>query len=293
MYTYDLIVASASRPHLLLRTLTSLLNNVDVRPRRMIVHDDVVFPNQREEISRVVHYACALWDHGPLPYTLDISDPPLRHGPSLAWLLNSTAADFVLYTQDDHEVVRPLPIARALDVMIAYDLNHVRFNKRATMDYKDTWQGRWYKREFDFKTMTCMQCQKTFRPAHYAMHPCPLVHGQDTALRVPQTLTVSDHWYFQTSLWRRSVIAPVVTSLNYEQPEKFKHRCEDQINAYLDHEYAGRHELDARDPNVRSERLRTFIWGRIGEDRYVQHIGDDPRDFARPRDTWEREDAQS
>lgn len=270
---YDLIVASASRPHLLRRTLTSLLANVDVQPRCVFVHDDAVFHDQRDAVLNAVH------DGVRIARTRDASsvqvlgtaiavDPPRRHGPALAWLLAQTDAEFVLYTQDDHETVRPVPLARALDFMRARDLNQIRFNKRATLDYKDTWQGRWHKKEF----LMAMSV--------------PLTNDGQRML-VQQHFTVSDHWYFQTSLWRTSVIKPAVLALHEAQPDAFKHRCEDQINDYLDDHCARTHGLDARDPDVRAKYLRTFIYGKIGDERYVQHIGDQSRDFARPRDVWE------
>jgi len=38
--------------------------------------------------------------------------------------------------------------------------------------------------------------------------------------------------------------------------------------------------MDALDPNVRATIQRTFIWGPIGEDRFIRHIGTDPKDQA-------------
>ena len=282
---YDIIVASASRPHLLLRTLTSLAR-VDVPPRKIILHDDAVFPHQYDEIVRVVEYATKPVT-GTVPYVMTQHDPPVRHGPALAWLLAQTDAEFVLYTQDDHEVVRDLPIARALDVMRTHDLNQIRFNKRATLDYKDTWQGRWYKKEFSMSMSVALPAAVALPSVVDAHDTIAASYPPPRIVTLHQTLTVSDHWYFQTSLWRVSVIKPIVLTLMARAPGAFAYRCEDLINAELDLRYATSLGHDARDPDVRAKYLRTFIWGRIGEDRYVQHIGDHPEDFARPRDVWE------
>lgn len=261
-HIYDLIVASASRPHLLLRTLTSLFAKVDVMPRRLIVHDDEVFPNRREMIEHVVVAAVLGAMREPVPYVLEHQSPPIRHGPALVWLLTQTDAEYVMYSQDDHEVVRPLPVARCLDVMRAHDLAHVRFNKRATLDYKDTWQGRWFKKEFRF-----------------ALDSARL-------LGLSQVLTVADHWYFQTSLNRTATLRDLVSRARTRHGVAFEYRCEDKINAELDREIG----WDvARDPDVRATHARTFIWGRIGDDRYVEHIGGAREDWARPRDRLDSE----
>jgi len=37
---------------------------------------------------------------------------------------------------------------------------------------------------------------------------------------------------------------------------------------------------DALDQNTRAQIQRTFIWGPIGEDRYIRHIGTDPKDWS-------------
>lgn len=266
---YDVIVVSASRPHLLLRTLTSLLRRVDTSPRRVIVHDDAVFKNQRELIDRVVYHACGVKESDRafvIPHVVMHDDPPICHGPALVKLLAETTTDFVLYTQDDHEVIRDLPIARCLDVMYTHDLNHVRFNKRATMDYKDTWQGRWHKKEFRF----------------------PLVI--DEALPpIAQYLTVSDHWYFQTSMCFSPSMRDLVSRASNHYGAAFAYRCEDKINAILDNAIETVTKKSSRDADVRAEHARTFIWGRIGEDRYVEHIGGAREDWARTRDEKDSE----
>ena len=57
---------------------------------------------------------------------------------------------------------------------------------------------------------------------------------------------------------------------------------------------------DALDPNVRATIQRTFIWGPIGEDRYIRHIGTDPKDWSdthprggQERETWEAKNRQA
>jgi len=186
---------------------------------------------------------------------------PKGHGPALHWLLTHVQGPYCLYTQDDHETVRNIPAISALQTMARYHLNQIRFNKRATVEFKETHKGRWYKKE--------VRCED-------------------------KPLCVSDHWYFQTSLWRVSAIKPVVDAYqaHWHEGKWFNEHSESKINAALD---GYRPDLytpdppiwgDPSDPNVREVCQRTFIWGPIGNDRYIKHIGDDPKDWAgtHPRD---------
>lgn len=278
---YDLIVPSASRPHLLERVLHSLLEHVDQKPRMLIVHDDAAFPGRQHLVYEVVMQAART--HA-VPVIVEAHDPPLNHGPSVHWLLQHVETPYVLYSQDDHIVVRDLPITRCLDVMQQHDLHHVRFNKRATMDYK----GEFKKIEVSYRRT---------RP----------LWGTHTAWE-DLTLCVSDHWYFQTSLWRVARIKPVVDWWMQHHGASFHEHCEVKVNRTFNGQIAefgepwplpnalGHRTIDPTtgvrraidnpmDPLVRQTYQRTFIWGKIGEERYIEHIGGDPADWAlwRPR----------
>ena len=259
--SYDVIVASASRPHLLARTLSTLFEHVDLMPRHVYLHDDAAFEDRKAWRRQGV--IDVLMRHVPseglpLPaWNAMYDDPAVGHGPSLAWLLAQTTwSKYALYTQDDFETLRTLPIAEALDLMERHDLNQIRFNKRATMEFKDTAQGPWFKKEFTFGN---------------------------------RILTVSDHWYFQTSLWRLSAIRPIIAhwmELAKSNPftmKRFSRWCEPLINQVLDsHPYVPdvTPAWHQRDQDVRATVQRTFIWGPIGEDRFVQHIGNVRADWA-------------
>jgi hypothetical protein len=124
------------------------------------------------------------------------------------------------------------------------------------MDHKETWQGRWYKKEVT-------------------------VEGR--------VLTISDHWYFQTSLWR---VAPIRNVVNWymDQPWQskwFHEHCESKINQAFNGDVERIPEYicpkphgDPRDQFVRATCQRTFIWGPVGEDRYIVHLGGKPEDWA-------------
>lgn len=266
---YDMIMPSASRPHLLKPVLESYFEYADQKPRRVLVHDDAVFPGKRDEIYRVISDLASATG---TPFVFEQHDPPMNHGPSVHWLLQRAETDFVLYGQDDHIVERTLPITDALQVMHEHAINHIRFNKRATMEFKASYHK---------KAVTRV-----------------LADGKEIHL------SVSDHWNFQTSLWRRAV-ALAVTSWWTRNSESFHEHCEVKFNNSLNRgtpEFnwsAKRGELrphvgvnvddsaqlppshsECMDPDIRETHQRTFIWGWPGEPRYIFHLGDHPDDWA-------------
>jgi hypothetical protein len=256
---YDLIVTASHRPHLLEPTLVSLLDKVDQRPARLLVHDDAaVVPHERTWAqSEVFHIQAARREQArtvlqrlgvPVVYTW--ANPPRCLGLALRWLLNHVETDYVLYSQDDFVTLRPLPIQRALQAMDVNGLHQIRFNKRATRSEKDTWQGVWKKEE--------------------------------VILPGGATVTTSDHWYFQTGLWR---VAPIQAALDWltSTPERQQILSvasgEEAINRVMDGAFGAIPGLPtpewekAENARVRARVQRTFIWGPIGEDRYIRHIG--------------------
>lgn len=264
--TYDLIVPSASRPHLLAPTLQSILTYVDLPPARLLVHDDAAFPGRQAAVVEVIAQIGKTFN---LPTVVGLHDPPVRHGPALHWLLSRTDTEFVLYAQDDGRVLRSLPIRAALSVMRDHDLHQIRFNKRPTMGAKPGF----VKREYQF-----------------AM--------PDGSV----TLTTADHWYFQLGLWRVARIRPIVDWwMTYS--DAFNEHCEIKVNRAMNREVADINGLvehgppdspwrqyalpataaEAMDPDVRARVQRTFIWGPIGEDKFFQVLGTDAADWALPR----------
>ena len=270
MIPYELIIPSSSRPHLLGRVLESLFAHVDQLPTRVILHDDAVFPDRREAVAALVQDWAARTHR---QFVVAYADPPIKHGPSLHWLLRHVVQPYVLYSQDDHVVVRDLPIARALGILSIHGLNQIRFNKRDTMDKKGREGQEFHKVEYRFG---------------------------DPAGEV--TLCAADHWYFQTGLWRVNAIKPVVDW--WMRPEiggggpasigAFTEHCEVKINDVFNAKYRGRATFPAavpicatpaewNQPAVRARVHKTFIWGPIGEPKFVDHIGGAPEDWALER----------
>lgn len=264
MIDFELIIPSASRPHLLAQTLPSILDNVDQWPKRIIVHNDEVFPDRLNDIQEVLS-SC----NRGIPVVFKNDNDTLGHGPSLTWMLEQAQTEYVLYSQDDLKVIRPLPIKDCLEVMHQHALHHVRFNKRATMHGKGIGEARWHKKEFKFEVS-----EETA-----SGHSLSLLH----------TLTISDHWYFQTALNR---VAPLLGVCKWfmGNSNAFREHCEMKINkafnGQMDYDgpgvFRGENPMDV---DQRAVQQRTFIWGPIGNDKYIDNLGDNPDDWAlfRPR----------
>lgn len=264
MFPYELIVTSASRPHLLGPTLESLLTKVSHLPERILIHDDAAFePGTLEaehrwlEIKAIV---LALSRHLDCQIVLHHADPPRKLGLALTWLIRNVRTTYILYSQDDFVTVRKLPLEETLQIMDLHGLHQVRFNKRATMGQKDTWQGVWKKEE------------RTF------------LHGGGS-----KVLTIADHWYFQTGLWR---VIPIRQTLDWLTATPLRTQIfasgspEVAINKVMDG-FLGPipglnipYPEDALEAGVRAQIQKTFIYGPIGEDRYIRHIGSRPVDWS-------------
>jgi plasmid stability protein len=297
MIPYDLIVTASHRPHLLEPTLTSLLTGVDQLPRRVLIHDDAVARFvaspagepagdplvAAREATRAVLTKLDL----PMPVIYRWADPPQRLGVALRWLLQidtvlahpeleAEQAEYLLYSQDDFVTVRPLPIVAALEIMDAHHIHQIRFNKRATLGEKQTWQGRWQKEEVEF------MLPPWATPLPDGAHPFGA-----------RKLTIADHWYFQTGLWRAAPIRAAIAWLTETAERRAILRemlAEEAVNHVMDGRFGSIPGLTvprpdaAMLPEVRRQVQRTFIWGGIGEDRYIRHIGGADPTVERERD---------
>lgn len=255
---YDVIVPSASRPHLLQPTLETLFANLDYRPRRLLIHDDAAFPGRQGKIQEIGETIAAKYH---VELLLKLTDPPAYHSGALHWLLGKAEGEFVLYSQDDFVTLRPLPILRALRLMRKHALHHVRFNKRTTMEWKGTFEK------------------------------VPVLFDD-------QVLSVSDHWYFQLNLGRRARLKTVVDWYTAADVLAFREHMEAKINHAMNRKAAPFNrefrytdfglpptEAQCMEPATRREFQRTFIWGPPGEAAFIRHIGTAPEDWAeiRPR----------
>ncbi len=271
-YAYDVIIPSASRPKHLRTSLLSVFQYLCPTPSRVFIHDDAVFPGEQAAIKQVIEEC--------VPKAVDcvvlFDDPPIFHGPALYWLLKQVRGPYCFYTQDDWEFLRPVPVLDAMTLMESHDLNQIRFNKRETMPYKGEGETRWYKKEVYFPIF-----------GSYRVVSAPDgTHGQMSV----QPLTLSDHWYFQASVWRVAHILPVVEWWYEHALGSFRKASEIKINWVMNGEIEkARHVPIACPPlgtpygnhEARLRYQKTFIWGPIGHPPYIRHTATDPSEFAR------------
>lgn len=295
MIPYEVVIPSAARPHLLEQVLGTLLARVDQLPIIVRIHNDARWPGRREAIE---HARRMVPDS--VPVVIEHDDPPIKHGPALQRLLSQVQTEYVLYSQDDHRVVRPLPIAPALRLLRDHELNQIRFNKRDTMDKKGPEGREFHKIAFWFACPDLPAAWQYPLPKPGGMPVLDLATGQPTA-PIPGTavpLCAADHWYFQTGLWRVAAIKPVVDW--WADPAgggrlgAFAEHTEVKINDVFNGKYQAQVHFPQppvpccepaqwNDPLVRAAVHRTFIWGPIGEPAFVQHIGHQPADWALER----------
>jgi len=237
MQLYELLVTAVSeRADLFVQSLDSLISNLDQQPSRVIVHEDVrpgSAPGAIEGWLKDAKATSRIAD-----YKLEVMSPARGLGPAMLRALQMAKTPIVLYTQEDWLAVRPIPVSQALVLMETHSLHHIRFNKRKTMKAKHA---------------------DTVKPWHK-------VEVQYAA----QTLCISDHWYTQTSLWRVSQALPGVEAVAhaYPQANAFVARFNDWMN-----EKHGDGKQPWNDQAMRGERLKTFIWGPVGEPAFIQHLG--------------------
>lgn len=247
MIPFDVIVSSVhDRADLLDRTLRSMLARLDQLPSRILVHEDArssrpVVEGRTEEILSKIER-----DHG-VSVGLIATRPGAGLGLAMLRLLEAASTEFVFYTQEDFDFVRVVPVARCLELMQRNALNHIRFNKRDTLPIKGAHRpnrAEWWTKE-----------QVTFDG---------------------EVLCVSDHVYFQANLTRRALWLEGFKELHLRSPDGVP-RCEARFNDWLNAKYGdGAGSVDGCQAK-RRDLLRTFIWGGIGEPRFILHTGAERR----------------
>lgn len=253
MQPYDVIITSVhDRADLLDRTLRSMLPRLDQAPARILVHEDVRTIRPFVE-GRTEDLLAAITRDFGVPTVLLRQNPGTGLARAMLRLLEQAATEFVLYTQEDFDFVRDVPVRRCLEIMQDHALNHVRFNKRNTLPVKGAHRpdrkAWWTKQECDFQE----------RDGAYA------------------TLCVSDHVYFQANLTRRALWLEGFKEIVTAGGRGDVPRGEARFNGWLNTKYGGGCGSVDGDQQARRELLRTFIWGGIGEARFILHTGAERR----------------
>jgi hypothetical protein len=244
---YEVIVTSVhDRNDLLARTLRTMLERVDQKPARIIVNEDARADRLVQEGSTERILAELEHDFG-VPMVLLAQRPGTGLARALLRLYEHAATEFVLYTQEDFDFVRDVPVARCLEIMQRHALNHVRFNKRNTLPIKGhhhpdkaKW---WTKQEVKFDG---------------------------------QAFCVSDHIYFQACLNRRALLLEGLKEIMYGNPGG-NVRIEAAVNHWFNTKHGGGCGSVDGNQNVRRDVLKTFAWGPVGEPRFILHTGAERR----------------
>lgn len=246
--SYEIIVTSVhDRRDLLARTLRSLLLKLDAPPVRVLVHEDIradrpFVAGETEALVLAIER-----EHG-VPVQLLRTNPAGGLARALRKLLDEARTEFILYTQEDFDTVRSIPASACVDLMAKHELHHVRFNKRKTMRIKGEHRDprEWW----------------TKQTHYFDEHP----------------LTLSDNWYFQTSVWRRSIALDGFRAVvERVRPGEHVQHAEIQFQRWF-HRAVGQN-AGTVDGHQEARRLycRTWIWGKIGEPAFIAHTGSERR----------------
>jgi hypothetical protein len=244
---YDVIVSSVhDRGDLLNRTLRSMLSRVDQLPARIIVHEDAR-PGRPVVEGRTEEILAAIGREYIVLTELIATRPGQGLALAMLRLLEVASTEFVFYTQEDFDFVREVPIAACVELMQRHALNHVRFNKRDTLPIKGAHRpnrAEWWTKE-------------------------EVVFGG-------QKLCVSDHVYFQANITRRALWLQGFKELLLHSPDGMQ-RCEAKFNDWFNKRYGDNAGSVDGSQAKRRDLLRTFIWGGVGEPRFVLHTGAERR----------------
>jgi hypothetical protein len=245
---YDVIVSSVhDRGDLLDRTLRSMLPQLDQKPEHIFVHEDVrgSMPFVAGRTEGIVE---ALQREHDVPVWLMRTTPGGGLARGLVRLLSESTTEFVLYTQEDFDFVRQVPVARCLEIMSEHSLNQVRFNKRKTMRIKGE-----------------------DRPKHEQWKKVETTIGG-------QVFCISDRWYHQASLWRRELALDGYQKLvRGARAGEIVNRCEDKFDHWINSTIGkGAGSVDGFQAQ-RAAECRTFIWGGVAEPAFCTHTGGERR----------------
>lgn len=247
MIEYDIVVTAVSdRADLFVESMESLLNAVDQPPHRLIVHEDVRpgVPAKGGTIFAWLAAADVAKRVGGFQHVVE--SPGVGMGKGVLWCMERATTHHVLFTQEDWLALRPIPVRRTLRLMEANALHHVRWNKRKTMLYKGEGPTRWNKVEVAFAD--------------------PAPEGDEPQM---QTMCIADHWYTQTSLWRAEEALPGIraAAAMHSQGNSFV----SAFNHWMNSRRADGRPL--QEQSYRHEKLRTYIYGGVGEPPFIRHLG--------------------
>jgi len=254
-YQYELLVTAVdTRADLFIESMESFLANVKLKPSRIIVHVDKLVDDETSgtEIESWLQEC-------KIPYYSFMEWPAVGLGRAMLWCFQQATLPLVMYTQEDYLTLREIPVERALKVLTAHNLNHVRFNHRTTMAAKHNNKGlgkeRWEKVE-----VLCCNMDAYNGDWHQVK------------------LCIADHWYTQMSLWRVERALKGLTAVNTGTKFETSNQFVAAFNTWMNSHYGDPLNRPGgprkwNDQAMRHECLKTYIWGPVGEPPFIKHTG--------------------
>jgi len=229
----DVFVTSSSRPQLLERTLKSFLAGaLYLGNFRFYINEDYVDSHESSKCLNVLNSIL----NG---YSLKCNSPPIGLSGAFLHFSRYFENEFLFYLQDDWELIRPIDLGRAITLFRACPfVNQVRFNKRKTMKYKGEGDTKWCKKEL-------------------------ICNGY--------TITTSDSWYLNPSLWRTSFIAPFISSDLRGKPSQRPYIW--KLNEILGKHFKVVKHQGKYDGTDFSDKVGTYIYGGIDSPPFFKHLG--------------------
>lgn len=229
-----LITAVSERADLFERTVASMLPRLGAQARLM-VHEDVR-PGSRPGVIaaqlRTLKATAAIDDYGHI-----VRDPARGLGLAALALLRAATQPIVLFTNEDWDFVRDVPVPKALDLMERHGLHHIAFGKCTTPAAKHAGQpDEWRKVEVE-------------------------IGGQK--------VTIAQSWRSHASLWRVAQILPFFEAL--ERDPEADRWAMIKVNRAMNRAHLG--DEHGNDQMARHEKLKTYLWGGIGEPAFIAHTG--------------------
>lgn len=264
----DVLITASSRPQLLKPTVEYFHKFIHFEGKmRWILHEDFVYKEQSKETikwAKESGYFDEIYE----------DDPPLGLGVSIEEMLKKINTKFMFYLQDDWVFERPVDLDRIVYTMERDDkINCIHFNKYRNMPMVDG---------FKQKEMTLTDA---------GLRVC-IFHSWSLLPGVWRTDFVRDRWieprtnrpvaWFTWQLGsgikrRGKMIKNFEARLNNRKSDIYK-------------ETKGKWENVPSDEEVYKylqENVGVYLYGHLGDPRYIRHIGEDLR-----MEHWRRKDGK-
>lgn len=135
-----IMIDSASRPNLLIPTLTSLWEHIKYTKGNIkwVFHEAILFP---EESIKNIDYA----NRSKMFDKIHTQQNPKGEGCSINTILQMCDTKYFMHWEDDYIALRDVPVNKAVEIMdINQNVNQIVFNRRDTMPDCSGWVKKVY-----------------------------------------------------------------------------------------------------------------------------------------------------